>query len=269
MDEDTQSSSLHPSNSSETRVNRTTDLDQHCRPIRVNEPEYSRNNRKNRFCRYCDKSYDVVSNFRRHLKDHNITAPPSKPQVQEVAKSLQDLSFGYGRPLDQEVFNSHLVRLIVTRSLPFSITEWPEFHALLQVLNPDAEQYLQTSHNSIQPLIRTAWIDKKKDIQDWLQTAQSPIHISVDIWTSPNSYLFLGVVAFFVRQDKSQLSKVLLGLPKIGGHSGDEQFEILSSILDDYQVGRTLGFLIGDNSTTNDVLCRTISTWQQDEFGIT
>ena len=75
-------------------------------------------------------------------------------------------------------------------------------------------------------------------------------------------------MAFFVRQDESQISKVLLGLPEIGSHGGEEQFKILSSILDDYQVGRTLGFLIGDNSSTNDTLCRAISTWQQDKFKI-
>jgi hypothetical protein len=276
MDEDSLNESLHTSNPSETHANRTTDLDQHCRSIRVDstgkplEDEYGPNGKRNRYCQYCDKSYDVVSNFRQHLKiKHNVSARPQKPKVQQLTKSLQDLSFdSQTTTINQKIFNLHLVRLIVTRNLPFSITEWPEFHALLQILNPDAEQYLQTSHNAIQPLIRTAWIEKKKDIQNWLQTAHSPIHISVDIWTSPNSYLFLGVVAFFVRQDENQISKLLLGLSEIGGHSGEAQFEILSRILNDYQISRTIGFLIGDNSTTNDVLCRTISTWQQDEFGI-
>jgi len=243
MEEDSQSESLlFRSNPSEIQYNRTADLDQYCRPIKTDvagaplEPEFCQHSKRNRYCIYCDKSYDVVSNFRYHLKSkHQIVAVPRGPQIQQLAKSLQDLSFdGQTTTIDQKIFNSHLVRLIVTRSLPFSVTEWPEFHALLQILNPDAEQYLQTSHNSIQPLIRTAWIDKKKDLQSWLQTAQSPIHISVDIWTSPNSYLFLGVVAFFVRQDENQISKFLLGLPEIGGHSGEEQFEILSGILNDY-----------------------------------
>jgi hypothetical protein len=150
---------------------------------------------------------------------------------------MQEISIGSrttSNTLDQKRFNYYLTRLIVTRNLPFSCTEWPEFHALLQILNPNAEQYLYTSHNSIQPLIRTTWDKQKQTIRTWLAAAESQIHISVDIWTSPNSYLFLGVVAFFVREDDNRITKVLLGLPQIGSHGGEEQFLILSQILEDY-----------------------------------
>jgi hypothetical protein len=259
------------------RPSRTSELDEYCRPIKTNEngdllePERSAQKRLIRYCNSCNYSSDVVSNFRKHLKNsHHITISPKSSEIHQIAQSIQDLSIRSctSITLDQKLFDIHLTRLIVTRNLPFSCTEWPEFHALLRLLNPDAEQYLRTSHNSIQPLIRTTWNDQKRIICEWLAVAKSQIHISVDIWTSPNSYLFLGIVAFFVQENDDKITKLLLGLPQIGSHGGEEQFRVLIQVLEDYRIDHTIGFFIGDNSTTNDVLCRTMSTWLLDEHEI-
>jgi hypothetical protein len=81
------------------------------------------------------------------------------------------------------------------------------------------------------------------------------------VWTSPNRLLFLGVVAHFVRGEIGQLSKNLIGLRQIAGHSGEEQFHTLHTVLMEWGLWHDLGVIIGDNVTTNDTLCRTISEW--------
>jgi hypothetical protein len=56
------------------------------------------------------------------------------------------------------------------------------------------------------------------------------------------------------------ISKTLLDLRTIESHSEKEQFFVLQQILKEYDITDNLDVIIDDNATTNDTLCRTIST---------
>jgi hypothetical protein len=152
---------------------------------------------------------------------------------------------------------------MIVHSLPFSFVEWPETHALLHLSNPLIS--IPQSHNTIRTAALEQWGNLKADLRAFLHTAISPIHIALDIWTSPNNLLFLGVVAHFVREDKQQKSKALLGLKEIGSHDGAQQWEILRPILQEFKIVRNIGCIMGDSSGTNDTLARSISKWYEDE----
>ena len=53
--------------------------------------------------------------------------------------------------------------------------------------------------------------------------------------------------------------KSLLALRTVANNSGEEQWNVILSILQDYGIVRKLGAVIGDNSSTNDTLCNAIS----------
>ena len=89
----------------------------------------------------------------------------------------------------------------------------------------------------------------------------SCIHISLNIWTSLNRILLLGVVTDFVDRTTKQHTKALLSLHPVSGHSRDVQFEVLLPILQDYGIVRSLGAIMGDNASTNNTLCRTIKDY--------
>jgi hypothetical protein len=256
------------------------------------EPERSVRSKKIRYCKLCSchsescincnehKSYghDIVSTFRSHLKNtHGIEVKPLGPKVYQLAQAMQDMSttstedelFEDRTQQDHASLQYQLVRLIVVCNLPFRIVERAEFASFLWELNPTIKESLPTSHNSISKLIRTTWGEKKKLIQQHLKTAESKIHIGVDVWTSPNTYLFLGIIAYFVRKDEAQISKAALGFRQIGSHHGEVQCKAIVQVLEEYQIPRTTGFLIGDNSGTNDTLCRTLQTWLQEEYQVT
>jgi hypothetical protein len=74
----------------------------------------------------------------------------------------------------------------------------------------------------------------------------------MDIWTAPNKLLFLGITADFVNCKDEKHTKALIALPKVAGHSGENQFKALLPVLQDYGIVRKVGAAIGDNSTTND-----------------
>jgi len=77
--------------------------------------------------------------------------------------------------------------------------------------------------------------------------ALSHIHISLDIWTSPNRWLILAICTHFTSYDHKK-KKALLALKKVFGHSGDNQFSILLPVLQDYGIELKLGAIIADNA---------------------
>jgi hypothetical protein len=66
-------------------------------------------------------------------------------------------------------------------------------------------------------------------------------------------------VTHFIRKNDSKISKYLLNLRTIESHVEEEQASCVFSLLKDYDIFFKLEIIIEDNSTTNDVLCRTIS----------
>ena len=219
--------------------------------------------------------------MRKHLeKTHNIQIelPPGKIQTATL-KQLKQLYFRaessgqtneidtqvFRNQLNQETINEALISLIVVRNLPFSVVEWPEFHTFCQVLNPESKDFITTTHSQVKTKITQAYEVHKDIVRKKLQSALTNIHLSVDIWTSPNKYLLIGVTADFVDCIEERHWKTLLGLRPVSGHSGEDQFEVLLPILQEYGIVRKLGAIIGDNSGTNDTLCRAIESYLQKE----
>jgi hypothetical protein len=83
----------------------------------------------------------------------------------------------------------------------------------------------------------------------------------VDIWTLPNHWLLLIIVAHFTSFDFKK-RKALLALKRVPGHSGEDQFSVLRPVLEDYGIAQKIGALIGDNAPSNNVLCRFIEEFQ-------
>jgi hypothetical protein len=95
--------------------------------------------------------------------------------------------------------------------------------------------------------------------------ALTNIHLLVDIWTSPNKYLLLGVTRDFVDCIEEKHLKPLFRLRLVVGYSGEDQFDIFLSILQEYSIIQKLGAIAGDNSSTNDTLCRAIEAYLRRE----
>jgi hypothetical protein len=109
-----------------------------------------------------------------------------------------------------------------------------------------------------------AWKKHKHTVRIKLQAAISHIHITLNIWTSLNRYLFLTICAYFTTY-KQKKEKALLALKEVLGHSGEDQFSILLPVLQDYGIVHKLGAIIADNASSNNVLCRTIETYIKEE----
>jgi len=275
--------SLEVSSTQTSRKN-TSSIHQYCRTPSKDEPERDNQNRKLYYCSLCTYSASSTTNIRYHLHSkHQIESDKAIPRTKATAASqLQDLwkqasadnqsnelnSLILKSILNKQVLDQALINLIVVRNLPFRIVEWPEFHAFCQALNPESVSYVTTAHSAVSTLIQNSFQLQKDIVRKKVQSALTDIHLSVDIWTSPNNHLLLAICAHFVNSQE-QRRKALLALRTVANHSGEEQWNVILPVLQDYGIVRKLGTIIADNSTTNDTLCRTISQYLSDNENIT
>jgi hypothetical protein len=258
---------------------KTSPIHEHCRTPTPDERK-ERPEAKWIWCKHCPKYHaQNTSNMRQHLENvHGITigkAPDSgiRTTATETVEALYAkllLRLGDSkdnldqeilrRTVNQQVVDQALLDLIIVRRLPFSCVEWPEWHTFVQALNPQSHTFMPTSHNTIKQRIG-AWFPQAKDIvRKRLQSSQTSIHLAIDIWTSPSHDLLLAICSSFV-DAQDRFRNILIALRTVRGHSGLNQWESLRPVLEDYGIMENIGTLIGDNSTTNDTLCRTMASY--------
>jgi hypothetical protein len=102
-----------------------------------------------------------------------------------------------------------------------------------------------------------------------LQSIDTAVHLSFDLWTSPNKYAFLGVVCHFIdRQWKART--VLLALrPLYGSHAGVDMAQLVIHVIKCYAIHNLLGYCVMDNAGDNDTTLREISRWLKATYRIT
>jgi hypothetical protein len=67
-------------------------------------------------------------------------------------------------------------------------------------------------HVLVDSILRTNYVQANKDVvQKKLQSALTYIYLSMDIWTSPNNLLMLGITADFVDCEDGKHTKVSMG----------------------------------------------------------
>jgi hypothetical protein len=239
------------------------------------------------YCKYCtDIPYRTfsTSSARNHLKTkHEVTIDRQERAIKATSDQLLDDIFRRSRisksdqeeiehkalknAINTEVLRHALAILIVTEDLSLRIVESPSLHALLKAANPVLDREILSSHGAIVNHISTLFLSHKDTVMKMLQSAISTIHLSCDIWKSPNRLLFLGICAHFVDHG-STLRRLLIGLPRVYNHSSQEQLRVLLPYLKENGIFSKLGCIVSDNATVNDKLCDLLSTYLLDNEGI-
>lgn len=79
---------------------------------------------------------------------------------------------------DRRTITRALINLITRRNLPHSIVEWPEFHALVAAINPEAK--VVASYTTMSRRIHSMFIHYKLSIKRQLRLSLSKKHLSTD-----------------------------------------------------------------------------------------
>lgn len=139
-------------------------------------------------------------------------------QTGSIAKSvLQQQHLAAQQRLKQTSIDAilrALIQWIVVAHIALSCVENEAFQELLQLLNPVIFDYIYTAGNSVRKFILNEFQRRRLRVINDLHNARSKIHLSFDLWSSPNSLTLCGVVAHYVTDDLKNRT-ILLGLKRV------------------------------------------------------
>jgi hypothetical protein len=184
------------------------------------------------------------------------------PQRLSVIKSLQrhtpqsiqrlDLAEGDRSTLTQLKFQEALIAFVCCVHIAFLIVESEWFIALLMTLSDLVPNLLPKSHNTVREWVMNNYEKKKIQVKKVLHSARSNIHLSFDLWSSPNHYIFNAVVAHFVNADY-KVASILIGFRNLfGPYSGANIAGSVQAVCQEYNIEDKLGCFVLDNATNND-----------------
>src|SRR6266480_103650 len=97
-------------------------------------------------------------------------------------------------PIQNNILHKLIIEWIVERRQSFNETESEALHKIFEYLDPRSKNALmsaKTTRRDITKYFETA----KVTINERLSLARSRIHISYDLWTSPNHKAMIAIVA--------------------------------------------------------------------------
>ena len=95
-------------------------------------------------------------------------------------------------------FKDALITLVVLCQLSFHLVVDQIFVEFLKTIFPLIEDILPSSSNTIRAWVLSSFKDRKAKIIGVLARSRSIVHLSFDLWTSPNHLALLGIVAHYI-----------------------------------------------------------------------
>ena len=153
-------------------------------------------------------------------------------------------------PLTAIGIENLIVLLLVPCDLPFTFANFQEYDDILYAVHPEAAKLLPSFSNTIKSWIVVCFKRQKSLLKDSLQQAVSKIHFTLDLWTSPNHFAFLGVMARFALPSGT-LAQTLLALQEMeSSHTGETICHPFISIVEEYDIRHCIGYFMIDNNDT-------------------
>ena len=127
-----------------------------------------------------------------------------------------------------ETFKDRLIRWLVENQIPLTAVESDLFYNTSQLCEPTAAALLPYSGNTARSLVMEAYEVRKKLLKvDILSNGVSKIHISFNLWTSPNCILLMDVIAHYT-DDTFKKRTVMIALKRLHEtHSGENMGSLL------------------------------------------
>ena len=145
-----------------------------------------------------------------------------------------------------------LIQWIVVMHITFSQVENDWFRAFLAVFHTKLAALIPKSGNTIRAWIIEDFRQRQSDIAKQLRQIKGLIHLSFDLWTSPNHLALVAVIGHYVSSEY-KLETTLLGLRRLKGpHSGENIAEAIVTVIRTYEITDRIGYFVLDNAGSND-----------------
>jgi hypothetical protein len=158
-----------------------------------------------------------------------------------------------------ETFWSCFIDWVLRDRISFHEIESEAFQEMIASLRPEALEVLNCA-NTIRAHCLQQFQVARENMKQLFTTVKSKIHISADLWTSPNNYALLGIVAHWWDVNDN-LQSALIALSKLyGAHTGANIGKAIIDTLDLYNITERLGYFMLDNASSNDTAVEAITT---------
>ena len=151
-----------------------------------------------------------------------------------------------------EAFKLLLIKWIVYCHIAFIQIENIYFRDVISFLSPSLAKCLP-SRNTFRRWVIAEFRKQKRKVKKGLKRARSNIHLSFDLWTSPNSYAIIAIVAHYIDEKGCRQTKLLAIRRLEGEHSGENIASAVLRVIKEYRIRNRVGFFILDNASSNDV----------------
>jgi hypothetical protein len=212
------------------------------------------NNQRVYYCYQCEvrgkeqqwTSLHGTSSVHKHLKTHGVglgESPQPEPSQTVFEKVSTERYNG---------FKSVIVRWIVYCNIAFKMLENQYFRDVVLFLNKGLGALLPAASATIRNWVKEEYDKQKDHLIEELAAAISNIHLSFDIWTSPNRYSIISVFANFINEEGLR-RRYLLAFRRIyGAHDGDNIAATLLEVINEYGIAQKVGYFMSDNAKNND-----------------
>ncbi|KAM3536754.1 hypothetical protein ARSEF1564_010323, partial [Beauveria bassiana] len=205
------------------------------------------------------------SQSKRQLAIENAFARTTAEQTRQAGERATNVLRG---AVNADAFREAQMLMAVRRHLPLNFVTWPEYQALLLAINPAVEGFLVGSGGTVAADLKVAHTVHQQSVKRRLLSARSLIHISMDVWSSPQRRSFIAVHAQWV--DEAYVPrKALLGLPNLRrSHAGAAMAPHLMSVIQKFDLAHRLGYFTGDNDTKNDTCLHHLAEELLRDYGV-
>ena len=221
-------------------------------------------------CRRCHTSkkyhqgvliYNGTTHITEHLERcHKISE--TGPIVQETTVSLANYWQGCTPSLptfDDAAFKQEYIDWVIAEDLSFHQSTSKRTRRLFERASQGTKLVIPSSATTLSGWIKSSYEQRRLIIKDLLCSSKSKIHLSFDMWSSPNYLSFCGLVAHFVTH-MQKLQTALLALPRIqGSHSGENLSSYIAKVIEDYGIESKLGYFVTDNADNNDTCIQALA----------
>lgn len=161
-------------------------------------------------CNYCDTKpspaiyqSDSTTGASKHLNERYRYFNPEKPDERAIKRPRQSvfelIQQNTGKPIvmmnEADELKKLFVNWLIDAFVPFRCVRYESFQSLLRFLNSKiVDEVIPSSDTTIRRWVCEKFEEGKEDITKSLHTVLSKVHLSFDLWTSPNAYTLLRIV---------------------------------------------------------------------------
>ena len=160
----------------------------------------------------CDHRFIAITNqgafmAKDHVERYHIGKKAKREDTSSLSTGSQPSSESVNAPItfrslyhsvDSLKFTDEVLRMFIMQHLPFNLLETDEWKRMLKAAQPSLLN-IPLSRRTMRRRAQSAFEIRKARIRAMLYASVSKIHLSFDMWSSPNRFAIFSIVAHFIR----------------------------------------------------------------------